>query len=128
MILPFRTRHFLNVYRSIPGLCTRAGLVFVTIITLCACEYLLPEPHRIDIQQGNQIKYEDFEKLYTGMGRDEVLVLLGKPLVADPFHPDRWDYIYRLQPGKGRLKTSRLTLYFKDDMLIRIDDEQYREY
>ena len=95
---------------------------------LCSCESLLPEPHKIDIQQGNQIEQADLEKLYTGMSRDEVLALLGKPLVADPFHPDRWDYIYRLKPGKGELKKSRLTLYFKDNALIRIDSKDYKEY
>jgi outer membrane protein assembly factor BamE len=114
--------------RYIPDLCTRIGIVFVMTFTLCACEFLLPEPHKIDIQQGNQIKQEDFEKLYTGMSRDEVLALLGKPLVADPFHPDRWDYIYRLKPGKGELKKSRLTLYFKDDVLTRIDSAEFKEY
>lgn len=114
--------------RYIPYLSLRTGVVIVLLGALCSCEYLLPEPHKIDIQQGNQIKYEDFEKLYTGMSRDEVLGVLGKPLVADPFHPERWDYIYRQQPGKGRLRKSRLTLYFKDDVLIRIDDKDYKEY
>ena len=114
--------------RYIPDLFTRIGIVFVLSSTLCACESLLPEPHKIDIQQGNQIKQEDFEKLYTGMSRDEVLGILGKPLLADPFHPERWDYIYRLEPGKGRLKKSRLTLYFKDDVLNRIDSKDYKEY
>lgn len=114
--------------RYIPDSCTRIGLVFVMIVTVCACEFLLPEPHKIDIQQGNEITHEDFEKLYTGMSRDEVLAVLGKPLVADPFHPDRWDYFYSLKPGNDDLKTSRLTLYFKEDMLVRIDDEHYREY
>ena len=114
--------------RYIPDLCTRIGVVFVIAITLCGCESLLPEPHKIDIQQGNQVKHEDIEKLYTGMSRKEVRDLLGKPLIADPFHPDRWDYVYRLQPGNGSLEKSRLTLFFKDDQLIRIDDQDYKEY
>jgi len=106
----------------------RTAIVLMMLGALCGCEFLLPEPHRIDIQQGNQIKQEDIEKLYTGMSRDEVLALLGKPLVSDPFHPDRWDYIYRLQPGKGELQKSRLTLYFKNDRLIRVDSDEFKEY
>jgi outer membrane protein assembly factor BamE len=111
-----------------PDISARICIIIVMTLTLCACEYLLPEPHKIDIQQGNQIEQTDLEKLYTGMSRNEVLELLGKPLVADPFHPDRWDYIYRLQPGKGELKKSRLTLYFKGDLLTRIDNESFKEY
>ena len=114
--------------RYIPDLFTRIGIVIVLSSTLCACESLLPEPHKIDIQQGNQLKQEDVEKLYTGMSRNDVIGLLGKPLVADPFHPERLDYVYRLNPGKGTLKKSRLTLYFKHDALIRIDSKEFKEY
>ena len=88
----------------------------------------LPFVYRIDIQQGNQLKQEDVEKLYTGMSRNDVIGLLGKPLIEDPFHPERLDYVYRLKPGKGTLKKSRLTLYFKDDALIQIDSKEFKEY
>jgi outer membrane protein assembly factor BamE len=114
--------------RYIPRYCKCIGIVFVMLFTLSACEYLLPEPHKIDIQQGNQLKQEDVEKLYTGMSRNDVIGLLGKPLIEDPFHPDRLDYVYRLKPGKGKLKKSRLTLYFKDNALIRIDSKEFKEY
>ena len=28
------------------------------------------------------------------MTRSQVKFLLGTPLITDPFHPERWDYLY----------------------------------
>ena len=106
----------------------RIGAAIVLLVALGGCESLLPEPHKIDIQQGNDLKQEDVDRLYTGMSRQDVLQLLGKPLLADPFHPERWDYIYRLKPGKGELVTSRLTLKFDNDQLISIDRSEFSEH
>ena len=83
------------------------------------------EPHRIDIQQGNAVKPEMAEKLKIGMTRKQVVFLLGTPSLSDPFHQDRWDYIYYLKPGNRDVKYSRLTLYFENDKLVKIDDQDY---
>ena len=96
------------------------SLVTSLIITLPACE-----PHRIDVQQGNKIKPETLEKLKVGMNRKQVLFVLGTPLLKDPFHQDRWDYIYYLKPGNKPVKQSRVTLYFEKNKLVKIDDSAY---
>ncbi len=83
------------------------------------------EPHRIDIQQGNKVKPENFEKLKIGMTRNQVIYILGSPLLVDSFHQDRWDYIYYLKPGNKAVLQSRLTLYFNGDSLSKIDDSEY---
>jgi outer membrane protein assembly factor BamE len=62
------------------------------------------------------------------MNRNEVIEAIGAPMLVDPFHADRWDYIYRLKPGKGRERESRFTLYFRDGILVKIDGEDYKEY
>lgn len=58
--------------------------------------------HRIDIQQGNFLDQEDIDRVAVGMTRVQVRALLGTPMVADPFHEERWDYVYYLK--QGRLK------------------------
>jgi len=95
-------------------------LAFSLSLSLTACE-----PHRIDIQQGNKIKPETLEKLKVGMTRKQVVFLLGTPLLKDPFHQDRWDYIFYLKPGNQAVKQSRVTLHFKQGRLIKIDDVAY---
>ncbi|MCC7547681.1 MAG: outer membrane protein assembly factor BamE [Burkholderiales bacterium] len=76
-------------------------------------------PHRIDIQQGNYFDPEAVAKLKPGMTRSQVRFLLGTPLVADPFHPDRWDYLF-IQRPEGKLELERrLTVWFDGDRLVR---------
>ena len=111
-----------NIFRSSLGITAITGL----IVLLGACGWL--QPHKLDIEQGNAISQEEFESLYTGMSEAEVLQAVGAPMLKDPFHADRWDYVYRLKPGKGRERNSRFTLYFRDGILVKIDGEDYKEY
>ncbi len=76
-------------------------------------------PYRIDVQQGNYIDRAEIAKLKPQMTRAQVRFLLGTPLIADPFNPNRWDYLYYTRPS-GRIKdVRRLTLYFEGDRLKR---------
>jgi outer membrane protein assembly factor BamE len=97
------------------------------ILTLSACASWLPEPHKVDLKTGNTVKLEQREALSIGMTKLEVQKVMGSPVLADPFHNQRWDYIYRFVPNKGFVRKSLLTLYFEDDVLVRIDDSQYVE-
>jgi outer membrane protein assembly factor BamE len=106
----------------------RASVLSATILLLSACELGLIEPHKLTIEQGNAISQEEFESLYTGMTQAEVLKAVGAPMLQDPFHADRWDYYYRLKPGKGRVRNSHFTLYFRGEILVKIDGEHYKEY
>lgn len=91
-------------------------LIYAIIpVILAACAY------KIDIQQGNVVSEEELSRLQTGMERREVIQLLGSPLLADPFHPDRWDYFYSMKRGKEMLERYHATLYFSNDRLVRIE-------
>ena len=59
-------------------------------------------------------------KLRLDMTRSQVKFVLGTPLVASVFRPERWDYYYRSTKG-GRVGDRRLiTLIFAEDKLKRI--------
>jgi outer membrane protein assembly factor BamE len=79
--------------------------------------------YRMDIQQGNFLKEDDVAKLKVGMTRSQVRFLLGTPMVADSFKPDRWDYVYYVKPGKGRRQISRrhVVVYFAGDQVDRME-------
>lgn len=94
---------------------------------LTSCGSWLPDAHRIDITQGNAIKREVLDKIHTGMKKSEITPILGNPSISDPFHAQRWDYIYRYIPGRGESVQSRVTLFFEGEVLVKIDDSQYRE-
>lgn len=118
----------LTYVNYIPSLFIRTLVLAAAMLLLGACEIGLIEPHKLTIEQGNAISQEEFESLYTGMTQAEVLKAVGAPMLQDPFHADRWDYYYRLKPGKGRVKNSHFTLYFRGEILVKIDGEHYKEY
>ena len=77
--------------------------------------------YRMDVEQGNVVTPEQRAQLQLGMGRQEVQFVLGSPLVKDPFHADRWDYVYSLRDGAtGTVDQQRLSLFFEDDLLVDI--------
>lgn len=77
-------------------------------------------PYRIDVRQGNYVSQEMVAQLKPGQTRDQVRFILGSPLIVDVFHADRWDYVYRFQPGKGAVQERRLTVFFVDNKLTRV--------
>jgi outer membrane protein assembly factor BamE len=78
-------------------------------------------PYRPDVQQGNFVSQEMIEQVKIGQTREQIMFILGTPLLTDMFHKDRWDYPFYLARGNGELTTSRVTLYFKDDKLDHFD-------
>jgi outer membrane protein assembly factor BamE len=78
--------------------------------------------YKMDIRQGNYVTQEMREKLKIGMTKVQVRYVLGTPLVNDPFHANRWDYVYRLEHDRKLIEQHNLTLYFEGDKLARIID------
>ena len=79
--------------------------------------------YRLDIRQGNFITQEMASQLKPGQTREQVRFVLGTPLVTDPFHGNRWDYVYRYDNGKGEVQQRRLSVYFEDNKLTRVDGD-----
>jgi outer membrane protein assembly factor BamE len=80
--------------------------------------------YRVDVSQGNIVTQEMVDLLKPGMTPNQVRFVLGTPLITDPFHPQRWDYYYSLRKGGAELpETRRLTVYFQNEQLVRIDGD-----
>jgi outer membrane protein assembly factor BamE len=90
---------------------------------LSGCSNLSLSPYRIDVRQGNLVTQEMAAQLKPGMTRDQVRFVLGTPLLADPFHAERWDYVYRFKPGYGDAQQRRLTVFFQDGKLARVEGD-----
>jgi outer membrane protein assembly factor BamE len=84
-------------------------------------------PYRIDVRQGNYVSQDMVAQLKPGLTRDQVRFILGTPLVADVFHADRWDYIYRFQPGHGEVERRHLAVFFSDGKLARLGGDVIAE-
>ncbi len=80
-------------------------------------------PYRIDIQQGNVITQDMLAKLKPGMTQSQVRFVLGTPLVVDPFHNNRWDYVYRYVKSGTLTEQRRITVVFENDLLKGIEGD-----
>jgi outer membrane protein assembly factor BamE len=93
---------------------SRRLLTLLLAALLAGCNLL----YKPEVRQGNLPNAETLAALKAGMTRHQVRLLLGTPPVSDPFHPDRWDYVYTLgRAGDPVPVPARLTLFFKNDVL-----------
>jgi outer membrane protein assembly factor BamE len=77
----------------------------------------LVTPYRIDIVQGNVITREAVAALRPGMTRTQVSDILGSPMLTDPFHRDRWDYLFTIRrPGTPAQRYSVVVRFDGDRM------------
>ncbi len=79
--------------------------------------------HKVDIQQGNYVDQEMVSKLKLNMTREQVLFALGTPLIIDPFHPNRWDYVYLIGKAGDVDRVRGITLEFEEDRLVRVNGD-----
>ena len=101
-------------------------LLFVVLVALgtAGCGILYKQP----IYQGNLIEQSAVEQLQVGMGKQQVLTLLGTPSIADPSHHQRWDYTATERVNRrGTTEVKNLTLWFENDALARWDGEYFAE-
>lgn len=119
-----------------PAPIRRTLLVLAPLTLLTACGSLgnvslskpetlfgLLEPYKVDIVQGNVVTQEIMAQIQPGLGRTQVREILGTPLLVDPFHQDRWDYVFTIRRQGVPDQKRRVTVFFKGDELERFESE-----
>lgn len=107
----------------------RLSLLFITMLAACSEMPKMEMPslgldqysYHLDIRQGNWVTQEMVSQLKPGMTREQVRYVLGTPLLTDPFHADRWDYLYRYDSGKDEgVQQRQLSVFFENNLLARV--------
>lgn len=100
----------------------RPTVKFILVSTLliaggCAdYNWKMPGVYRIPVQQGAVIEQAAVGQLKPGMDKEQVRFIMGSPVIVDPFHSNRWEYIYSFQSGSDRVREQRhITLHFNED-------------
>lgn len=113
----------------------RIFTVLVTILLIgygCAKNtdgtWKAPLVYRVDIQQGNVVNQDMINKLKPGMDQKKVRFIMGTPLLVDPFHSDRWEYLFSMEPGKGERRQRHITLHFRNEKLFKITGDVETSY
>ncbi len=99
----------------------------LALLFLAACShdggFKLPGVYRIDIQQGSVIEQDMLPRLKPGMDKEQVKFIMGTPAIVDPFHPDRWEYVYTYSKGGAPRKQRHVTLRFQDGKLAHLEGD-----
>lgn len=98
---------------------------FCAALGACSAKPSFINEYKIDVQQGNVLDQDTVAQLKPGQTKDQVRFLLGTPLIADIFHQQRWDYVYRFKSGRtGQVDSRRLTVFFDaDNRLQRVEGD-----
>jgi len=91
------------------------ALVLGAVMAASGCVY------RANISQGNIVEEEDLDQVEVGMTRNQVRFLLGTPMISDPFHQERWDYVYYVKIGRNDATAKRwVSVLFDDETVSEI--------
>nr|WP_101136686.1 outer membrane protein assembly factor BamE [Neisseria meningitidis] len=101
-------------------------LALSALLGLAACSAervsLFPS-YKLKIIQGNELEPRAVAALRPGMTKDQVLLLLGSPMLRDAFHTDRWDYTFNTSRNGIIKERSNLTVYFENGVLVRTEGD-----
>ena len=101
--------------------------VLILIISLFFSQFIISCAYKPDVQQGNTLDIKQIAQLKIGMTQQQVIFIMGTALLKDPFHKNRWDYIYTFAKDQGKAGRNLLTLYFENDKLSKIDKSQMKK-
>jgi len=99
------------------------------LIVLAGCQSLqssdnflgMITPYRVEVVQGNVVTKEQAELIKPGMSRAQVRDILGSPLLTDPFHADRWDYVFTIRRQGAEPQRRSVVALFDGETLKSID-------
>ena len=93
-------------------------IIVIFTLLLTSCVYTL------NIQQGNILDQKDINKLRVGLTKNQVVFVLGNPVVDDSFSDDHWIYLYTFSNRMTDIETTkRLELSFSNDKLIEAEGD-----
>ncbi len=78
-------------------------------------------PYKPDVIQGNVVTTEQITQIKPGMTKVQVKEILGSPLITDPFHGDRWDYVFTLRRQGFDDQQRSFVVLFEKDQVLKID-------
>ena len=94
----------------------KVSTTFLLILLISACSSF--SFYKVPITQGNIFEDEDIEKLQIGQSMNQVQFILGSPMIKDPFHSNRWDYLNLVTIGDEKIVEKNLIVIFDDEELL----------
>lgn len=96
----------------------RIALMSALTLSVTACMNI---PYRAPIQQGNVIEADRAGMIREGMSKQQVAETVGSPVVSSLFHNNRWDYVYRLDQRGKPIQQKRVTIWFANGIVSKVE-------
>lgn len=93
-------------------------LVFVCFTVAPGCQAVAPA--KPTVQQGNVLTEATIQQVKVGMSKEQIIALLGSPVMTNLFNENEWDYVYSIKKDKKPLEHRKFTLLFANDVVARI--------
>lgn len=115
--------------RRFPAVAALRPVLAALVLPLAGCSALqttdsflgVITPYRIDIVQGNVVTEELIAQVKPGQSRAQVRDLLGTPLLTDPFHADRWDYLFSIRRPGTEPQRRAIVIRFEQDRVASVE-------
>ena len=89
--------------------------------SLSGCSFLYDTfVYQIDVTQGNYIEDEKIQELKIGMTQEQVIFILGSPMLIDQFDSTKWYYLRYIKPGGEPIQQTQMLLVFKENILSQM--------
>lgn len=102
---------------------TMLATPLVSLVLLCGncgCSYI--KPYHVEIQQGNALDTNTLQQIHLGMTKNQVIDLLGNPILNNPFNDNELTYVYNLRSSNGEeTQKKHVNLLFAKEKLIKIE-------
>jgi outer membrane protein assembly factor BamE len=117
-----KTYHFRKSYgAALKHQALSAIGLFALCASLAGC--IFPGVFRIDVAQGNIVTEKMVAQLKPGMTREQVLYVMGTPIIQDTLHPDRWDYVYSISRAGTTPELYHVKLIFEGNKFVSVEGQ-----
>lgn len=88
-------------------------------ILLSGCSYVDRFVYRPDINQGNYITQEAVDKLKVGQTKEQVIYIMGTPMLTTEFGDNIWYYVFRENPQHGSVSQITYSVFFNEKQQVK---------
>lgn len=89
-------------------------IVISVSLLLTGCSFLSNIVYRPVINQGNYVTQNEIDKLQLGQTKEQVMFIMGSPMLHSIFKGNIWYYVFREQPNHQWPIQKTYTLTFND--------------
>lgn len=94
-------------------------LAIVTSVLLTGCSVVDRWVYRPDINQGNYVTPDAIDLLQVGQSKEQVVFIMGSPMLTSVLGDNVWYYIFRQQPQHGEVSQRSYAVYFDDMGIVK---------